>query len=199
VAQLGFPAAMIWSNCCGIRGEVPRYLATDRTVNERRVDDRTVRIQLEEFKLELADGGLDVTVDVDSGGSHDGRDRYYRWEVIEGAQQAQQWANFNEDAKWVRGLVRGRNSQLRVVLSFHHVGRALTGVAEVTSIGDLEDLDADIGSDGRFPTRRPVQCMLQPFTLTWRDNADDLIARFDEWCRDSLLLGLRAWADTLQA
>ena len=48
--------------------------------------------------------------------------------------------------KWLvrpRALVSGGTSQRWVVFSFHHVGRALSGVAEVTSIADLEDLDSE--------------------------------------------------------
>lgn len=155
-----------------------------------------IRELVEEFQRELQPR-LDLTVDVDSGGTHDGRDHYYRWQVIESAQQANQWANFNENARWVRALVKGGKTQLRVVFSFHHVGRALSGVAEATSIADLEDLEAEskelVGED----VRTPVYCMLQPFTMTWRDKPEALKERFADWCQNSLVTALREWSDRL--
>ena len=154
------------------------------------------RDQLAEFQQELREGGLESTVDVDYGGTYDDRAHYYRWQIIESAKQTNKWANFSEDARWVRALVRGGTSQLRVVFSFHHVGRVLTGVAEVTSIADLEDLKADSKEMASQTTRTPVYCMLQPFSLTWRDKPEALRERFADWSKNSFVMALRAWAET---
>jgi len=156
-----------------------------------------IRKQLEDFMVELQRGGVVTSTDVDAGGTPDGREHYYRWQIVESAQQAHQWANFNEQALWVRALIRGGTSQLRFILSFHHVGRTLTGVAEVTSIADLEDLKADPDNPATDSLRTPVHCMVQPFSITWRDDPIALQQRFEDWFTQSLVIALRVWSDTL--
>ncbi|MBM2811340.1 MAG: filamentation induced by cAMP protein Fic [Chloroflexi bacterium] len=158
---------------------------------------KQIQTELDDFRMELEHGGLQTPTDVDSGGTHDGREYFYRRQIIETAQEVQQWANFNEEARWIRGLVRGGITQLRVVFSFHHVGRSLTGVAEVTAFADLEDLNAQPAEEGPGTLRTSIRCMLQPFSVTWRDDPEQLYNRFAEWCRNSLLVALREWADRL--
>jgi hypothetical protein len=174
----------------------------------RRVDDvlttlaRVAREQLEVeldlFREELSRGGVQVRTNLDSGGTDTGTPHYYRWQVVESAKQAGQWANFSEDSRWIRALVRDSNSQLRLILSFHHVGRTLTGVAEVTAFADIEAIDVE-HEEGR-PTdqlRRPVTAMLRPFSLTWQDEATALDVRLRGWVSESLSLALREWVDTI--
>ena len=162
-----------------------------------------VRSKLQEFQQELNAAGLGVTSNLDTGGTFDNRGHYYRQQIIRTAYQAQHWANFNEDSRWIRALVQGKTGQLRFILSFHHVGHDLTGVAEVTSFADLEDLETDTRTVDietlrtLDSVRSPVDCMIQPFTVTWRDEPDDLYTRFEEWFTNSLAVSLRAWAETL--
>ncbi len=160
--------------------------------------------ELQDFQNELRSGGLELFTHVDSGGTHDGREHYYRWQIIESVRQAQQWANFNEQVRWARILARSKGSELRVVFSFHHVGQVLTGVAEVTSIADLQDVVPAPLARGRNeeevpqqPQRRPISSMLQPFSFTWQDDTEALRHRFERWCSESLLVALREWSETL--
>ena len=146
--------------------------------------------QVGEFKQSLVAGGIEVSSDVDSGGSYDDRAHYYRWQIVESAQQAGQWANLEEESRWVRVLVEDSTTRLRVVLSFHHIGRQLSGVAEVTAIADLEAM-----SPGSAERRSSVQCMVKPFSITWRDDPKKERERFEVWLEECLLIALREWSD----
>jgi Fic family protein len=151
--------------------------------------------QLETFAAELRSADLPINTDVDAGGPEDERAQYYRWQVVESAKQAEQWANFNEESRWVRGLVSNRQTQMRFILSFHHVGRVLTGIGEVTSIADLE-IRHDNAAEPEL-NRTPVACMIMPFTLTWRDEPAAIGARFETWVGECLVVALRNWAETI--
>ena len=141
---------------------------------------------------------------VTRGGSFDFTGHYYRRQIIATAEQAGEWVNFNEQAWWVRALIFEKISNLRFLLSFHHVGRDLTGVAEVTALGEWSYRDPDDGTpsdDRNQPAasgNKQIECMSQgAFTVTWTDNAEDVVERFKSWLTACLVVALREWADTL--
>jgi hypothetical protein len=39
--------------------------------------------------------------------------------------------------------------------------------------------------------------MLQPFSLTWRDDPEALRQRFEVWMDECLVVALRTWAETV--
>ena len=156
---------------------------------------------VEELRGELFDPSLPR---VSLGGSFDYTGHYYRRQIIVTAEQEGEWVNFNEQAWWVRALIFEKSSSLRFLLSFHHIGRDLTGVAEVTALGEWSYKGPDDGTvndDGDQPTaseREPIKCMSEgAFTVTWTDNAEDVADRFKSWLTTCLVVALREWADTL--
>ena len=149
----------------------------------------------QEFKRSLQEGGLTIDVDVDAGGPEDSKQHYYRWEVIESAKKVEQWANFNEESRWVRGLVVGEGNRLRFIVSFHHVGHIFTGVGEITAFADLEGTDDPKEPASNWPNRRPVTCMLQPFSVTVRTTGKE--KEFVDWLQECLAMALRGWAETV--
>ena len=161
--------------------------------------------ELESFVHELQEGSFDpVLPRVTRGGTFDVTGHYYRRQVIATAEQAREWVNFNEQTWWVRALVFEKISNLRFLLSFHHVGRDLTGVAEVTALGEWfyrEPDDNHTGDDGSQPTVpgiKQIECMSQgAFTVTWGDDAERVAERFKAWLTTCLVVALRDWADTL--
>ena len=152
---------------------------------------------LADFKRELQLGNVEVSTDLDAGGSHDNRDHYYRWETVESAKQARRWANFDEETRWLRALVQGRSTRLRFILSFHHVGRELTGVAEATAIADLEGRGSEGVLEAVQAERQQLPCMERPFSFTWRDDVKTLRPRFEAWLEECLLIALRGWSETI--
>jgi len=156
--------------------------------------DSLLQSQVGEFKQSLIAGGIDVASHIDSGGTHDDRGHYYRWQIVESAQQAGQWANLEESSRWVRALIEDSKTRLRILLSFHHIGRQLSGVAEVTAIADLESTDQH-QSDDEAERSSSIHCMLKPFSITWRNDPAHERERFELWLEECLLIALREWAD----
>ena len=158
--------------------------------------------ELRTFGDVMNEGGFHLELPrVTSGGSYDFTGHFYRDQVIDMARQAEQWVNFNEDAWWVRALAFEKISRLRFLLSFHHVGHQLTGVAEVTALGQWtytgEDEPDDDSGRRQGPDSQQIRCMSQgPFTVTWNDNPELLATRFHGWITECLAVALREWADT---
>jgi Fic family protein len=176
---------------------------TDVLVELTNFAERRLPEHLAAFAKPFTDSRMEVSYWINVGGSHDDRDYWYKTQIIETAEQANKWANFNEESRWVRTVVRSRTTGLRFVMSFHHVGRTLTGVAEVTCFADLREQSARPAD----PTERdwfeeyeqdavstPVPCMERPFSFTWQDRAEDLYGRFEEWMVTSLAVALKEWA-----
>ena len=98
----------------------------------------------------------------------------------------------------MRALIFEKFSNLRFLLSFHHIGRDLTGVAEVTALGEWSYKDPDDGTtsdDGNQPTAsgsESIECMSQgAFTVTWTDDAESVAERFKSWLTACLVVALR--------
>ena len=153
--------------------------------------------QTVQFCQALNEGGLANDVDVAAGGPENDTQHYYRWEVILSAHQAEQWANFDEESRWVRALVDGAGSKLRFIVSLHHVGRVLTGVGEVTTFADIEGTEQDPDAPKSVPNRRPVYCMIRPFSVTWRSKVSENEQAFEEWLQECFAIALREWAETV--
>ena len=161
--------------------------------------------ELQIFVDELREGTFSPFLPrVTRGGSYDFTGHYYRRQVIATAEQAGEWVNFNEQAWWVRALIFENISNLRFLLSFHHVGRDLTGVAEVTALGEWfyrDPTDSSTNDDSNQPADpgvKQIECMSQgAFTVTWTDDADKVAERFRAWLTTCLVVALREWADTL--
>ena len=164
-----------------------------------------IQQELQSFVDEMRTGAFAPALPrVTRGGSFDLTGHFYRDQVIEMARQANEWVNFNEQALWVRALVIEKISRLRFLLSFHHIGSELTGVAEVTALGEwtYRATDDPSPTDEQLQTKGPdnqqIKCMpAGTFTVTWADDPDKLAIRFRSWLTACLVVALRDWADTL--
>ncbi len=152
--------------------------------------------QLIAFVTELRSVDLHVDTDIVKGGTYNQQGHYYRQQVINSVKQADQWANFNEESRWIRVRVRDRSMQLRLVFSFHHVGSTLTGVAEVTSFAELGDREALVTPDRQATSFTPVRTMAKgPFTVTFNDDPERLRAAFFAWLTECLVIALGVWGE----
>ena len=164
-----------------------------------------IQQELQSFVEEMRTGDFSPGLPrVTRGGSFGFTGHFYRDQVRDMARQAKEWANFNEQAWWVRAIVIEKITRLRFLLSFHHIGRDLTGIAEVTALGewtyqalaDPQPTDEQLQLKG--PDNRQIKCMPEgSFTVTWVDDPDQLATRFRSWLTACLVVALRDWADTL--
>ena len=147
-----------------------------------------------EIKPTLNDVG-DPTIYVRDGGSDRENAHWYKFEVVQSAKEADKFANFAEDHYFVRGLIRVNTERLTFVVSFHHVGRVLTGVMEATAFSKLESYE---DSESRESvSERFSLCSVEPFVFTHNTKVIDIADAFSTWLDRALAVAIKEYGDRL--
>ena len=81
------------------------------------------------------------------------------------------------------------------VVSFHHVGRELTGIMEATAFAKLESYEGS--EDRESVTESFFLCSLEPFVFTHQTKPQDIATAVDRWLDAALAVGLKEFADRL--
>jgi len=127
------------------------------------------------------------------GADHDNA-HWYKYEVVQTAREAGKFANFSENHYFIKGSIRGRE-RLVFVVSFHHVGRDLTGIMEATAFSKLESYENS--DDRESATESFFPCSVEPFVFTHQTKPQDIASGFDRWLDAALAVGLKEFADRL--
>lgn len=130
-----------------------------------------------------------------SGGSDFGNAHWYRYEVTQSAKHAGTFANFAEDHYFVKGSIRVETERLVIVVSFHHVGRELSGIMEATAFAKLETFE-DSG-DRESVADDFFVCSLEPLVFAHQTNPEDVADTFDHWLDAALAVALKEFGDRL--
>ncbi|MBC8166036.1 MAG: hypothetical protein H7Y20_09200, partial [Bryobacteraceae bacterium] len=81
------------------------------------------------------------------------------------------------------------------VVSFHHIGRELTGIAEATAFARLQSLQ---DSENRNSSSDELTLSsAEPFVFTYQTEVDKVASAFDQWLDDALTIALKAFGDRL--
>ena len=144
------------------------------------------------------EAGMPAYPVVDRGGPG-AKEHWYRAEVVQTAQEAQHWANLNEARFFVKFSInpeeQSRTPRLVFVVSLHHVGQQLTGIMAVTAFAQIRDSgEPDSGESQESAELYFRDCTVEPFTFTWRDNAESMEKRFTAWVEERLGIALRYWS-----
>ncbi len=155
-----------------------------------------------EITRRLETAGMVMEDVVVTGGPED-KEHYWRSEVIETANNAGQWVNWNENKFFVQLSVSpaipnlSGYPRLVFVVSLHHVGRTLTGIMEATSFALITHYP-DQSSDELLPSRRDFHnCTVSPFTFTNEESFDAVSPRFIRWAEEHLTIALTKWGEYL--
>jgi Fic family protein len=140
--------------------------------------------QLGQPKIHLTEGGPDRN------NSH-----WYRSDVIQSARDAGTFPNFSEDHYFIKGSVRVRTERLIFVVSFHHVGRELTGIMEATAFSRLESYEDSEDRESVF--ERFSLCSVEPFVFTHSTDVRQISNAFNAWLDAALAVGIKEYGDRL--
>ena len=127
------------------------------------------------------------------GGPDHSNAHWYKHEVVQTANQAGKFANFEEAHFFAKASVRVDRERLVLVVSFHHVGRELSGVMEATAFAQLQSFEQ---SEDRVSEDFSV-CSLEPFVFTYTTNADKVKGSFARWLDAVAAVALKQYADRL--
>ena len=153
--------------------------------------------------LEAAFNEIETTVSdigqaesfVQVGGSDRGNGHWYKFEVVSSAKEAGKYANFSEDHYFIKASIRAARERLVFVISFHHVGRDLTGIMEATAFSRLESYEDS--EDRKSVDERFFVCSIEPFVFTHQTDADEIKDAFNRWLDQALAVAVKEYGDRL--
>lgn len=135
-------------------------------------------------EIRLTDGGPDC------GNAH-----WYKFEVVQTAQHAGKFANFDEEHYFLKATFRVDRERLVFVTSFHHVGQVLSGIMEATAFAQLESFEDS--EDRQYARQDFFPCSLEPFVFTYKTKFEDIRAIFVTWLDSVLAVALKEFGDRL--
>jgi 5-carboxymethyl-2-hydroxymuconate isomerase len=129
------------------------------------------------------------------GGPEYNNAHWYKYEVIHSSESSGKFINFSEDHYFVKASIRVRTERLVFVASFHHVGRELTGIMEVTAFARLESFEGN--EEREFASHDFFPCSLEPFVITWKTNEADVATSYEHWLDAALAVAIKEYGDRL--
>lgn len=181
------------------RGEDEALRSVQRTaVALRHVAADLLGMETERVGTQLATVGMRVTSWTSVGGPDEDNEYYYKREVLQSAQDADHWVNFQEPRYFARVSIRDesrtRGPIMYFIVSLHSVGRHLTGVMAATGFLIYRYLPQGEREDAEFLDHPDFEaCSAEPFIFTAGDDADTLKPRFESWVRQGFSVALRNW------
>ncbi|MDA1313331.1 MAG: Fic family protein [Acidobacteria bacterium] len=140
---------------------------------------------------EVAEPAIRLT----NGGTDHGNAHWYKFEVVQSANKAGKFANFVEDHYFVKASIRVQRERLIFVTSFHHVGRELSGIMEVTAFSQLESFEDS--EDRESVSQAFFVCSIEPFVFTYKTKAEDIADSFSRWLDAALAVAVKEYGDRL--
>jgi len=147
--------------------------------------------QLKEQVAQLAEPDIRMV----EGGPDHSNAHWYKYEVVQTANQAGKFANFDEAHFFVKASVRVERERLVFVTSFHHVGRELSGVMEATAFAQLESFEES--EDRERVSKNFSSCSLEPFVFTYETDVDGIKHSFGHWLDEAVAVALKEYSDRL--
>ncbi len=140
--------------------------------------------EVAEPEIRIIDGGPDYK------NAH-----WYRNEVVASAKEGNKFANFTEDHYFVKATIRAERERLVFVISFHHVGRELSGIMEATAFAKLESFEDS--EDRQLVLENFFVCSLEPLVFTYKTAIGDIEAAFSRWLDSALAIAVKEYGDRL--
>lgn len=134
-------------------------------------------------------------IHVAEGGPDHNNSHWYKFQVIRSGEASGKFVNFSEAHYFIRASIRVGRERLVFVTSFHHVGRDLSGIMEITAFAQLElfegSEDRNLVSEDFFPTS------MEPFVITWKTSEKDIVQAFERWLDAALAVAVKEFGDRL--
>jgi fido (protein-threonine AMPylation protein) len=134
-------------------------------------------------------------IHIADGGPDRGNMHWFKYEVVKSANESGKYANFTEDHYFLKTSFKVQRERLIFVVSFHHVGRELSGIMEATAFSRLESFE---DSDDRdYVSQDFFVCSLEPFVFTHKTSEAEIAASFARWLDAALAVALKEYGDRL--
>ncbi|MBI4248287.1 MAG: hypothetical protein HY611_02200, partial [Elusimicrobia bacterium] len=117
------------------------------------------------------------------------------FEVGKSAGEAGKFANLNEDHYFVKSSFRVSRERLVFVVSFHHVGRELTGIMEATAFAKLESYEDS--EDREYASQDFFVCSIEPFVFTYQTMEQQVADALSRWLDLAIAVAVKEYGDRL--
>ncbi len=138
---------------------------------------------------------VEPDIHITDGGPDHQNPHWYKYDVIQSNAQKGKFINFNENHYFSKASIRVDLERLVFIVSFHHVGRDLTGIMEVTAFSQLESYEQP--DDRDRVSQDFFLCSLEPFVFTYQTNLEDIKTSFAHWLDAALAIALKEFGDRL--
>lgn len=144
--------------------------------------------------LEQSDAGFHAPIDLHPQSGEEDRGHYFRWQIIEGANELDYFANFSIHHQWLRlKIYLAGDTQTHMLLSFHGIGSEYRGIL-VCSATLFNRVSTD--KDGSQMT--PATLLSDEiFQINYRETEQSTIQRFKPWFESVLNRGLAFWQQSI--
>ncbi|MBI3296895.1 MAG: Fic family protein [Elusimicrobia bacterium] len=132
---------------------------------------------------------------VADGGPDRNNAHWYRFEVVKSANESGKFANFVEAHYFVKGTIRVARERLVFVVSFHHVGRELTGIMEATAFALLESFEES--EEREKASQDYFVCSIEPFVFTHQTKEEEISDALTRWLDAAIAVGIKEYGDRL--
>jgi Fic family protein len=127
------------------------------------------------------------------GGNDKNNGHWYRFQLIQAAKQSATFVNFSENRYFLKTKIQIHQEQLVFVVSWHHVGRELSGVMQATAFAELESVQQDISTQNE----RSFSCSTEPYTLTHSTDPNTINGQFTAWLDAAFAVAFKAFSERL--
>jgi len=129
------------------------------------------------------------------GGPDRNNAHWFKYEVVKSAKAAGKFANFIEAHWFLKASIRVERERLVFVVSFHHVGRELTGVMEAIAFARLESYEDS--EDREYASQDFFPCSLEPFVFTFQTTEQEIADSLARWLDAALAVAIKEYGDRL--
>jgi hypothetical protein len=134
-------------------------------------------------------------ISISDGGPDHGNAYWYKHQVAQSASLAGKFANFAEDHYFVNGQIIVNSEKLSFIVSFHHVGRELTGIMEATAFSQLDSHQNE--KQPSASANAVSLCSVEPFVFAQTTMITEIADAFDRWLDVSLAIAMKEFGDRL--
>ncbi len=134
--------------------------------------------------------GIDNSYQIEVDRGEGGRQHWFWNQVVNVAKTFSYFADLNTYHAWIRLKIRKvRERQTEIVFSFHSLGTEFVGIISTTAFIEHRIW----GEDGSPTIDGPDPVCRETFQFFYNQEAPKVLARFEKWLNDAIVVGLDQW------
>ncbi|HXD34354.1 MAG TPA: Fic family protein [Pyrinomonadaceae bacterium] len=120
--------------------------------------------------------------------SSEDNDFWFKKQIVQIARQLNYYADTRTYSSWVRLKIR-EERQAELIISYHALGVEFFGIMAISAFIEYRDKTEETATsvEGPYAVSEDV------FQFSYKEDEQEIAARFEKWLKDVLLIGLDTW------